>query len=146
MQTGRNANRSGMTTVAFQGQSGGLPAAEWTLASVLKTGGYHTFFTGKWHLGEADCALPNAQGYDEMRYVGLYHLNAYTYADPTWFPDMPAQTRAMFERVTKGALEGDAGQPAREVFKINGQYVNTLDKGVVGIPFFDDYIERASID
>src|SRR6516225_9757707 len=47
MQTGRNPNRSGMTTVAFQGQGGGLPAAEWTLASVLKTGGYKTFFTGK---------------------------------------------------------------------------------------------------
>ena len=77
-----------MTTVAFQGQGGGLPAAEWTLASVLKTGGYKTFFTGKWHLGEADYALPNAQGYDEMKYVGLYHLNAYTYADPTSFPDM----------------------------------------------------------
>jgi arylsulfatase len=28
MQTGRNPNRSGMTTVAFQGQGGGLPAAE----------------------------------------------------------------------------------------------------------------------
>src|SRR5215207_11534321 len=38
MQTGRIPNRSGMTTVAFQGQGGGLPAAEWTLASVLKTG------------------------------------------------------------------------------------------------------------
>jgi len=76
-----------MTTVAFQGQGGGLPAAEWTLASVLKTGGYKTFFTGKWHLGESDYALPNAQGYDEMKYAGLYHLNAYTYADPTWFPD-----------------------------------------------------------
>ena len=47
MQTGRIPNRSGMTTVAFQGQGGGLPAAEWTLASVLKTGGYKTFFTGK---------------------------------------------------------------------------------------------------
>ena len=34
MQTGRIPNRSGMTTVAFQGQGGGLPAAEWTLASV----------------------------------------------------------------------------------------------------------------
>ena len=68
MQTGRIPNRSGMTTVAFQGQGGGLPAAEWTLASVLKTGGYKTFFTGKWHLGEADYALPNAQGYDEMKY------------------------------------------------------------------------------
>jgi arylsulfatase len=47
MQTGRIPNRSGMTAVAFQGQGGGLPAAEWTLASVLKTGGYKTFFTGK---------------------------------------------------------------------------------------------------
>jgi arylsulfatase A-like enzyme len=33
MQTGRIPNRSGMTTVAFQGQGGGLPAAEWTLGS-----------------------------------------------------------------------------------------------------------------
>ena len=88
MQTGRIPNRSGMTTVAFQGQGGGLPAAEWTLASVLKQGGYKTYFTGKWHLGEDDYALPNAQGYDVMKYAGLYHLNAYTYADPTWFPDM----------------------------------------------------------
>src|SRR5512139_1439103 len=71
MQTGRIPNRSGMTTVAFQGQGGGLPAAEWTLASVLKTGGYKTFFTGKWHLGEADYALPNAQGYDVMKYAGF---------------------------------------------------------------------------
>ena len=86
VQTGRIPNRSGMTTVAFQGEGGGLPAAEWTLASVLKTGGYKTFFTGKWHLGEADYALPNAQGYDEMKYAGLYHLNAYTYGDPTLVP------------------------------------------------------------
>ena len=62
IQTGRIPNRSGMTTVAFQGQGGGLPAAEWTVASVLKQAGYQTFFTGKWHLGEADYALPNAQG------------------------------------------------------------------------------------
>lgn len=42
MQTGRYPNRSGMTTVAFQGQGGGLPAAEWTLASVLKQANYNT--------------------------------------------------------------------------------------------------------
>jgi arylsulfatase A-like enzyme len=146
VQTGRIPNRSGMTTEAFQGQGGGLPAAEWTLGSVLKQAGYQTFFTGKWHLGEADYALPNAHGYDEMKYVGLYHLNAYTYADPTWFPDMPPELRALFQRVTKGALEGNAGQPAREVFKINGQYVNTPAQGVVGIPFFDDYVEKASLE
>jgi arylsulfatase A-like enzyme len=135
-----------MTTVAFQGQGGGLPAAEWTLASVLKTGGYRTFFTGKWHLGEADYALPNAQGYDEMKYVGLYHLNAYTYADPNWFPDMDPELREMFQRVTKGALSGKAGEPAKEDFKINGEYVDTPDKGVVGIPFFDAYVEKAALE
>jgi arylsulfatase A-like enzyme len=146
VQTGRIPNRSGMTTVAFQGQGGGLPKEEWTLASVLKTGGYQTFFTGKWHLGEADYALPNAQGYDEMKYAGLYHLNAYTYGDPTWFPDMPPELRAMFQKVTKGALSGNAAQTPREEFKINGQYVNTPAQGVVGIPFFDEYVEKASID
>jgi arylsulfatase len=150
MQTGRIPNRSGMTTVAFQGQGGGLPAAEWTLGSVLKQGGYKTYFTGKWHLGEADYALPNAQGYDVMKYAGLYHLNAYTYADPTWFPDMDPALRAMFQKVTKGALSGNAGEPAKEVFKINGQYVNTpvIDgkEGVVGIPFFDGYVEQAAIE
>jgi arylsulfatase len=146
MQTGRIPNRSGMTTVAFQGQGGGLPAAEWTLASVLKTAGYQTFFTGKWHLGEADYALPTAQGYDEMQYAGLYHLNAYTYADPTWFPDMSPELRAMFVRVTKGSLSGKAGETPKEDFKINGQYVDTPAQGVVGIPFFDGYVEKAALD
>ena len=153
MQTGRIPNRSGMTTVAFQGQGGGLPAAEWTLASVLKTAGYNTYFTGKWHLGEADYALPIAQGYDEMRYVGLYHLNAYTYADPTWFPDMSADLRAMFKKVTRGSLSGKAGGKVVEDFMINGQYVDTPDartddypNGVVGIPYFDGYVEKASLE
>ncbi len=157
MQTGRIPNRSGMTTVAFQGQGGGLPAAEWTLASVLKTGGYKTYFTGKWHLGEADYALPNAQGYDVMKYAGLYHLNAYTYGDPTWFPEMDPSLRAMFNEVTKGAMSGNAGEKPHEDFKVNGQYVDqpgksvtlhgvTYPDGVVGIPFFDSYVEKAAIE
>ena len=157
MQTGRIPNRSGMTTVAFQGQGGGLPAAEWTLASVLKQGGYATYFTGKWHLGEADYALPNAQGYDVMKYAGLYHLNAYTYADPTWFPDMDPELRAMFQKVTLGSLSGKAGEKPKEDFKINGQYVDkpgenvtlhgvNYPNGVVGIPYFDGYVEKAALE
>lgn len=156
MQTGRIPNRSGMTTVAFQGQGGGLPAAEWTLASVLKKGGYKTYFTGKWHLGEADYALPNAQGYDVMEHCFLYHCNAYTYGDPTWFPDMDPKLRDMFNKVTKGSLSGNAGEKAKEDFKVNGQYVDkpgeavTLDgvsysDGVVGIPFMDKYVEASGI-
>jgi arylsulfatase len=62
MQTGRYPNRSGMTTVAFQGQGGGLPAAEWTLASVLKQGGYKTYFTGSgtWARPTTPCRTPTA--------------------------------------------------------------------------------------
>jgi len=146
IQTGRIPNRSGMTTVAFQGQGGGLPHAEWTLGSVLKTAGYKTYFTGKWHLGESDYALPNAQGYDVMKYAFLYHLNAYTYTDPNWFPDMSPQMREMFQKVTKGALSGNAGQEAKQDFSVNGEYVDTPDKGVVGIPFLDAYIEKAAIE
>ena len=150
IQTGRIPNRSGMTTVAFQGQGGGLPAAEWTLGSVLKTAGYETYFTGKWHLGESDYALPNAQGYDHMKYAFLYHLNAYTYTDPKWFPDMSQEMREMFQKVTKGSLTGDAGGPVTEDFSVNGEYVDTpvVDgkPGVVGIPFLDSYVEKAAIE
>jgi arylsulfatase A-like enzyme len=145
MQTGRIPNRSGMTTVAFQGQGGGLPHAEWTLGSVLKTAGYRTYFAGKWHLGEADYALPNAQGYDVMEHAFLYHCNAYTYGDPTWFPDMDPKLREMFDRVTKGSLSGNAGEKAHEDFKVNGQYVDTPEKGVVGIPFMDKYVEQSGL-
>ncbi|HMQ94675.1 MAG TPA: arylsulfatase [Amaricoccus sp.] len=146
IQTGRIPNRSGMTTVAFQGQGGGLPHAEWTLGSVLKEAGYRTYFTGKWHLGESDYALPNAQGYDVMKHAFLYHLNAYTYTDPKWFPDMSPEMLEMFQRVTRGSLSGNAGEEAKEDWKVNGEYVDTPDQGVVGIPYLDAYVEGAAIE
>ena len=141
VQTGRIPNRSGMTTVAFQGQGGGLPAAESTLALVLKTGGYKTFFTGKWHLGELDSAFPNVQGFDEMKYAGLYHLNAYTYANPTWFPDMDPELRDIIPARNERCAVRRCGTDREKRLKINGRYVNTPAQGVVGIPFFDDYVE-----
>jgi arylsulfatase A-like enzyme len=53
-------------------------------------------------------------------------------------------------QITKGAMSGNAGETPHEDFKINGQYVDTpvIDghEGVVGIPFFDAYVEKASID
>jgi len=143
--TGRIPNRSGMTTVAFQGQGGGLPAAEWTLASVLKKAGYKTYFTGKWHLGEDDYAMPNAQGYDVMKHAFLYHCNAYTYGDSTWFPNMDPKLRKMFWDVTKGSISGNAGEKPHEDFKVNGQYVDN-PKSVVGIPFLDKYVEQDAMD
>lgn len=145
IQTGRNPNRSGMTTVAFQGQGGGLPEAEWTLASVLKQAGYTTYFTGKWHLGESDYALPNAQGYDQMKYAFLYHLNAYTYPDPAWHKNMSDELREEFAKITKGSLSGNAGETATEDFKVIGDE-DTPEDGKVGIKYLDAYVEKAAIE
>jgi len=133
MQTGRLPNRSGMTTVAAPGQGGGLPKGEVTVADVLKNAGYSTFFTGKWHLGEADYAMPTAHGYDEMKSVYLYHLNAYTYADSKWNPDWPVDIQKV---KPLGELQGKAGENAQEVRKITSEDIPTLDQGV----------ETASID
>jgi len=98
MITGRIPNRSGMTTVAFQGQGGGLPAAEGTTASVLQKAGYNTYFTGKWHLGESDYAMPTADGFDKMDNVILYHLNAFTYSMPSFHPKMTPDQLDFFKK------------------------------------------------
>lgn len=127
MQTGRIPNRSGMTTVAFQGQGGGLPAAEWTLASVLKQANYSTYFCGKWHLGEDDYAMPTAHGYDKMENVVLYHLNAYTYALESWNPDMSPELRAFFKKSTKGVLAGEAGGKVRDTGPVTDANLSELD-------------------
>jgi len=126
MMTGRYPNRSGMTTVAFQGQGGGLPKGEWTLASVLKQAGYSTYFVGKWHLGESDYAMPTAHGFDKMENVLLYHLNAMTYGLPDWFPQMTEGQKAFFQKVTKGILEGTAGSPARDAIPYSKVTTETL--------------------
>lgn len=52
----------------------------------------------------------------------------------------------MFTKVTAGAMSGKAGEKPHEEFKINGQYVDTPEKGVVGIPFFDGYVEKAALE
>ena len=51
----------------------------------------------------------------------------------------------MFDKVTKGSLSGKAGEKPHEDWKVNGEYVDTPEKGVVGIPFVDKYIEQSGI-
>ena len=42
----------------------GLPAAEITVAELLKSAGYRTGMVGKWHLGQLPQFLPMRQGFD----------------------------------------------------------------------------------
>ena len=77
--TGRLPIRNGMNAadnvrrVFFPDSTGGLPAAELTLAELLKARGYATAFVGKWHLGHVRESLPIAHGFDS--YFGIPYSN-----------------------------------------------------------------------
>lgn len=74
--TGRYPFRSGMVFNPAPDagiNAVGLPAAEVTIAELLKTKGYATTCIGKWHLGHTEQFLPRTQGFDE--YYGILYSN-----------------------------------------------------------------------
>lgn len=64
-QTGRHAIRSGMYTVSFPYEYGGMSEKETTIAEVLSDVGYATAFYGKGHLGDIEQSYMTNMGYDE---------------------------------------------------------------------------------
>ncbi|RKZ45613.1 MAG: sulfatase, partial [Gammaproteobacteria bacterium] len=64
-QTGRHAVRSGMYTVSFPYEYGGMSENETTIAEVLSEVGYATAFYGKGHLGDIEESYMTNMGYDE---------------------------------------------------------------------------------
>jgi arylsulfatase A-like enzyme len=78
--TGRYPTRTGVYTIVSPGAPWGLPLAERTLADALRSAGYRTALTGKWHLGEFEKAYqPNARGFDHQygHFFGM--LDYYTH-------------------------------------------------------------------
>ncbi len=70
--TGRLAVRSGMHTVSFPPEGGGLPAEEVTIAEVLSAAGYNTAFFAKAHQGDIEESYMHNQGFDEAQH-SLYN-------------------------------------------------------------------------
>lgn len=67
LMTGRYPTHTGVYTIVSPGAPWGLPLAERTLADALRSAGYRTAITGKWHLGEFEKAYqPNARGFDHQ--------------------------------------------------------------------------------
>lgn len=74
--TGAYPRRIGMETWVQRADSTrGIHADEVTLAELFKANGYATACVGKWHMGDKDPFVPNAQGFD-------YHLGMYSNLDP----------------------------------------------------------------
>jgi arylsulfatase len=70
--TGRLAVRSGMHTVSFPPEGGGLPGEEVTIAEVLSQEGYNTAFFAKAHQGDIEESYMHNQGFDEAQH-SLYN-------------------------------------------------------------------------
>jgi arylsulfatase A-like enzyme len=83
--TGELPIRTGMTTVGQAGATLGLPAEAATVATVLKSMGYHTGQFGKNHLGDRNEFLPTVHGFDEF-FGNLYHLDASEDPDHPAYP------------------------------------------------------------
>ena len=78
--TGRYPTHTGVYTIVSPGAPWGLPLAERTLADALRSAGYRTALTGKWHLGEFEKAYqPNARGFEHQygHFFGM--LDYYTH-------------------------------------------------------------------
>ncbi len=72
----------------FPGMSGSLPANSATIPEVLRTAGYRTFMSGKWHLANPG---PIKRGFDE--YYGM--LGGYgSYWNPQLYSRLPAGRQA----------------------------------------------------
>jgi arylsulfatase A len=71
--TGRYGVRTGVPTVLFANDPGGMDRNETTIAQMLKKIGYKTMCVGKWHLGRPESYLPTARGFDE--YYGIPYSN-----------------------------------------------------------------------
>lgn len=55
-----------------------------TIPTLLKDGGYHTYMTGKWHLGEEPEKTPTGQGFEQV--FGILQGGADHYAKTTFGP------------------------------------------------------------
>ncbi len=75
LMTGRYQTRFGheLNAIGLQNKQPGvgLPLSETTLASALKSAGYATGMTGKWHLGGSPQFHPQQRGFDE--FFGFLH-------------------------------------------------------------------------
>ena len=89
--------------------AGALRRANGRLRASSSRAGDSTCQIGK--LGEGDYSMPIAYRFDEMRNTSLYHLNAYTYTDPTHNPDFRFDDKEMMAawRNVIGAIECNVG-------------------------------------
>ena len=91
--TGVDSHRNGVPNIperlsdeqrAYDHYQGVLNNKVVTLASILQAGGYHTYMTGKWHLGHTPELLPSSRGFD--RTIAMADTGADNWDQRTYLP------------------------------------------------------------
>ncbi len=91
--TGVDSHRNGVPNIpealppeqlTYEHYQGVLNDKVVTLASMLQAGGYHTYMTGKWHLGHTPELLPSARGFD--RTIAMADTGADNWEQRTYLP------------------------------------------------------------
>jgi len=91
--TGVDSHRNGVPNIpealpaeqmAYEHYQGVLSDKVITLANVLQAGGYHTYMTGKWHLGHTPELLPSARGFE--RTIAMADTGADNWEQRTYLP------------------------------------------------------------
>ncbi len=91
--TGVESHRNGVPNIpemlpdeqlAFDHYQGVLSNDVVTLADVLNAAGYHTYMTGKWHLGHTQALLPSSRGFD--RTIALADTGADNWEQRSYLP------------------------------------------------------------
>lgn len=91
--TGVDSHRNGVPNIpealpaeqmAYEHYQGVLNDKVVTLADVLRSAGYHTYMTGKWHLGHTPQLLPSARGFE--RTIAMADTGADNWDQRTYLP------------------------------------------------------------
>ena len=91
--TGVDSHRNGVPNIpesippeqlAYDHYQGVLSQKVVTLASLLRGSGYHTYMTGKWHLGHTPELLPSARGFE--RTIAMADTGADNWEQRTYLP------------------------------------------------------------
>jgi arylsulfatase A-like enzyme len=119
IQTGRLPIRSALTVALGPGSKNYLLPENRCIAEGFKEGGYNTYFSGKWHLGDVEDSDPTNHGYDEMKHFLAYYAGIYAYTNPDLHPAFPRDDEqfmsAYNKTVNDGEFEGKAGEKATRV-------------------------------
>jgi arylsulfatase len=131
--TGRIPIRSALSVVVVPSDRNGLRKETPTIGEFYQKNGYSTFYSGKWHLGDAPEFYPIEHGFDEMQHFAAYYPGVYAYSDTSpdahpWFPKYNPQYWAMYQKaVNLYEWSGTAGKPAVKGDKITLDNLSEFD-------------------